>query len=605
MASEDHAVRLTRPGRVMRWSSPGARLLMLAVVALVVAPQLVSFHYQDLLVQAFIFGVFVVSFDVLWGYAGVLSLGQSAFFGIGGYAIAVSVSQMGGGTGAVVVGIAAGVAIAVVLAAIVAWVTFFSRVAPIYIAVITLVVALVLERVMGLTSFQALSKYTGGYNGLGFSINAWTVNQWYWLTGIALLVTASAAVVLVRSDFGRVLTGIRDNEERLSYLGYRVPVLKLLVFVACAAVAALAGAAYTSYNHFASPDLLGLGIGIPALIYVSVGGRGTIIGPVIGALTVGLAGTAVSDEYPEYWELILGLVFVAVIVVLPRGLYPAIRGGLQRLWRPAPTTSTITRDAAATRPTAATGGAAGAPLAKVEGATKAFGGMPVLNGVDLEVHAGEILAILGPNGAGKSTLVSLITAPHELDQGTIHFGGISAAGRHPADVARLGVGRTFQGANLMETYSVADSLFIAQRRGRVGSLLRRTSEIPVPDEVLALDGASGLSDVLDVEVAELSHGKRQALELSLALALQPQVLLLDEPTAGLTHVEREVIGTLLKRLAERGFGIAVIEHDLDFVRSIADRVAVLHRGRMAIVGPTEEVAASQLVRDIYLGGAAE
>jgi branched-chain amino acid transport system permease protein len=139
----------------------------------------------------------------------------------------------------------------------------------------------------------------------------------------------------------------------------------------------------------------------------------------------------------------------------------------------------------------------------------------------------------------------------------------------------------------------------------VGSLLRRTSEIPVPDEVLALDGASGLSDVLDVEVAELSHGKRQALELSLALALQPQVLLLDEPTAGLTHVEREVIGTLLKRLAERGFGIAVIEHDLDFVRSIADRVAVLHRGRMAIVGPTEEVAASQLVRDIYLGGAAE
>jgi branched-chain amino acid transport system permease protein len=574
---------------------PGGVLLVVAVIAFLVAPQFVSFHYQDLLVQAFIVGVFVVSFDLLWGYAGVLSLGQSAFFGIGGYAIAIAASQTDGGPAAAALGIAGGLVLAMALAALVGWVTFFSRTAPIYIAVITLVLALLLERVVSLTSFEALSQYTGGYNGLGFAINAWSVDQWYWVTGVALLVVTGLALVLVRSDFGRVLVGIRENEERLAYLGYRVPRIKLLLFVGCAAVAALAGAAYASYNRFASPDLLGLGIGIPVLIYVSVGGRGTVVGPVIGALTVGLAGTAVSDSYPEYWQLILGVAFVAVVVALPRGLYPAARSLVARAWRPP-----IRSSALATRePERAE--ERGEILARVRGATKAFGEMRVLSGVDLEVRRGEILAILGPNGAGKSTLVNLITAPGELDGGSIELVGAPATGRGPADLARAGVGRTFQGANLMEAYTVADSLFVAQARGRVGSLAQRTTTVPVPEAVGVLDASSGLTDVLDVEVADLSHGKRQALELSLALALQPQLLLLDEPTAGLTPGEREAIGGLLQELARRGFGIAVIEHDLDFVRSIADRVAVLHRGQIAIAGATDEVAASPLVREIYLG----
>jgi branched-chain amino acid transport system permease protein len=579
---------------------PGALLLAVATVAMVAAPQFVSFHYKDLLVQAFIFGIFVVSFDLLWGYAGVLSLGQSAFFGIGGYAIAIAAAQTDGGPGAAALGIAGGLVLAMTLAALVAWVTFYSRVTPIYIAVITLVLALTLERVVSLTSFEALSQYTGGYNGLGFAINAWTVDQWYWITGIALLVVSTLALVLVRSDYGRVLTAIRDNEGRLAYLGYRVPRLKLLLFVACSAVAALAGAAYASYNRFASPDLLGLGIGIPVLIYVSVGGRGTIVGPVLGALTVGLAGTAVSDSYPEYWQLILGLVFVAVIVALPRGLYPAIRDLVARAWTPAgrPPSSLVRQVAEP-----AQAGVEAAVLARVEGATKSFGAMRVLEGVDLEVRSGEILAILGPNGAGKSTLVDVITAPEKLDGGSIQLIGAPAAGHGVAALARLGVGRTFQGANLMETHSAADSLFVAARRGRVGSLFRRTAQVPVPASVADIDAYSGLSEVLDVGVAELSHGKRQALELSLALALEPQLLLLDEPTAGLTPSEREAIATLLKALARQGFGIVAIEHDLDFVRSIADRVAMLHRGRIAIVGETEQVAASPLVREIYLGAA--
>jgi branched-chain amino acid transport system permease protein len=589
--------------------APKLGLLVLGVVAMVVAPSFVSLHYEDLLVQAFIYAIFAISFDLLWGYTGVLSLGHSAFFGVGGYVIGVSATQLGTGTEGIVVGIVCGVLGAVLLAVLVGWVTFYSRVTPIYIAVITLSLALVLSRLAALTSFTPLSDYTGGYNGLSFILSSWPISNWYWLCGGALVVFTLLALVLVNSDFGRVLIGIRDNERRLAYLGYDVPRVKLFVFTISAAVAALAGAAYASYLDFASPDLLGITVATNVLIIVSIGGRGTIVGPVIGAIVIGLVGPTVSDRWPEYWQLVLGLVFVAIVIFLPHGLYGALKQGAGAIWR---RTSWASDDAVSSGArlvqTAWSGdrerqaaGDASRQLARFEGVSKSFGSLHVLRGVNLGIYASEILCLIGPNGAGKSTLINMVTDTRDLTGGDVFYDGARRNGLPPAKIARLGVGRTFQGTNLMETYTVADSLFIAHRRGRIPSLWRRTSDVPVNPEVAALDAATGLAEVLDVRVADLSHGKRQALELSLALALEPVVLLLDEPTAGLTEEERAIVGPLLRQLAQGGIGVVLVEHDLDFVRAITDRVAVLHQGKVEVEGPVEEVVGSTLVREIYLG----
>jgi branched-chain amino acid transport system permease protein len=217
------------------------------------------------------------------------------------------------------------------------------------------------------------------------------------------------------------------------------------------------------------------------------------------------------------------------------------------------------------------------------------------------MRAGEILSMIGPNGAGKSTLINVITDTRDLTGGVIELRGAQRKRTPPAKIAKLGIGRTFQGSNLMETYTAADSLFIAQRCGRIPSLWRRTTDIPASEAVMSLDVATGLSEVLDAQVMDLAHGRRQALELSMALALSPQLLLLDEPTAGLTVEERALVGGILKQLVSDGFGIVLIEHDLDFVRTITDRVAVLHQGVVGVEGPVDEIVESALVREIYLG----
>jgi len=240
-------------------------------------------------------------------------------------------------------------------------------------------------------------------------------------------------------------------------------------------------------------------------------------------------------------------------------------------------------------------------VATIAGVKRSYGSLSVLRGVDLAIRSHEILCVIGPNGAGKSTLIDVMTDTRSLSEGEMSVSGVDARDKRPSAIVRLGVGRTFQGTNLMETYTVADSLLVAGRAGRVQRLWSRTHQIPATPQVVRLARATGLDAALDVPVSQLSHGLRQALELAMALALDPRVVLLDEPTAGLTHEERVDVGRLLRQLADDGLAVVLVEHDLDFVRGITDRVAVLHQGSVQALGPTSEVVGSQLVRDIYLG----
>jgi len=309
---------------------------------------------------------------------------------------------------------------------------------------------------------------------------------------------------------------------------------------------------------------------------------------------------------------VIGLAFVVVIVALPRGVTPVIVAGWRRLVpRRAAAGKREQRQSAFLRPAPARAArreaaAGGAPDAAIElhGLIRRYGSLRVLENIDVRANPGELLSLVGPNGAGKTTLIRCISDGNERTAGKVVINGHDIGRLPPQRCVRFGIGRKFQTANVFESLTVSECLRIARMRLEPPSLWRCTTALDVPEAAFQVVASTGLGDQLASEVRFLSHGMKQALELAMVLALEPSVLLLDEPTAGLTKPERKLIGDILVELAARhGLCILLIEHDLDFVRDISSRVIVLHQGRIALDGTVREVVESELVRTIYTGAA--
>jgi len=250
-----------------------------------------------------------------------------------------------------------------------------------------------------------------------------------------------------------------------------------------------------------------------------------------------------------------------------------------------------------------TAGATGTGAAlEVRGVRKRFGSLLVLDGIDFTARRGELLSLVGPNGAGKTTLLRCIADGGERSAGDIAVNSRSIERRPPYECVRLGVGRKFQNANIFDALTVAETIRIAHARVDRPSLWSRSATLDLPQAGLRVMQATGLDQQLGARVRHLSHGQKQALELAMVLSLEPSVLLLDEPTAGLTKPERTLIGQILVDLAQNhDLCIVLVEHDLDFVREISSRVIVLHQGRIVLDGTVAEVVDSEIVRTIYSG----
>jgi urea transport system permease protein/urea transport system ATP-binding protein len=245
----------------------------------------------------------------------------------------------------------------------------------------------------------------------------------------------------------------------------------------------------------------------------------------------------------------------------------------------------------------------GAPLLSVSGLVVRYGAVTAVREVDVDIAEGEIVGIVGPNGAGKTTLLRCIADGRERSSGEVIVNGQSIAGSPPPACVSLGVSQKFQTPNVFEALSVIDCLRVARSYRTPALPWRRSQILELPEPALHAVEVSGLLAVLDEPAGHLSHGAKQALELAMVLALEPTILLLDEPTAGLTREERAAIGSVLTELAHsHRLCILLIEHDLDFVREISTRLVVLHMGRILADGPLSEVAESELIRTIYVGG---
>jgi branched-chain amino acid transport system permease protein len=583
----------------------GLRVLAVAVLcgaAVIVAMAALDTYTVNILVRSFVYAATALTVDILWGYCGILTFGQAAFFGIGAYAAGIAFTYIGFSPQTAILALLAGIAVSAGVAAIVGWISFFHGASPLYVAIVTLALPIIVVQLL-----YSGGTFTGSSSGLvGYGTFDLSVEAWFVITGIGLVALTAAAWFFVNSDFGRVLVAIRENEQRCAYLGINTSAVKIVLMIVMAMIAAVAGYAYAGYTVVVAPEIASFVFGTELVMWVALGGRGTLVGPVVGAVAIDLTSAYLSGNLPFVWKLIVGAIFVLVIVMLPQGLLPVLAAAARRLQRylfggasgASASSVSLLSAASIARETID----ADAPALRVMSLDRRFGSLHVLEGVSFTALGSELLSIVGPNGAGKTTLMRCLSDGFERSGGSVAIFGNDIAGCAPHRVVGLGIGRSFQTTSLFDTLTVAQCLRLARFRLDHTAAWSRSAELMLPNAAMRVLAATGLDRHLADESRRLSHGMKRALELAMVLALEPKVLLLDEPTAGLSKSERTLIGGILADLSRRdGLCILLIEHDLDFVRDISTRIIVLHQGKVLLDGSVKQVVESELVRSIYAG----
>ncbi|WP_245433361.1 ABC transporter permease subunit [Rhizobium anhuiense] len=569
-------------------------LALAALLLIVFGPMFLGRFSLNVLTRSMIYAMLAITVDLLWGYTGVLTFGQAAFFGVGAYATAMVLTHIGASPALFVVALVAAVLVPLLLGLAVGWLSFYHGSTPLYATVISLVVPIVVTQLI----FSG-GTWTGSSSGLvGYETLPLGLTGYFRLSGACLLVLAVLAIIFVRSDAGRLLVAIRDNEARIAYLGMNPARLKIVLTAVLAGVCGLAGFLYANASGVVAPENTGFVFGTELVVWTALGGRGTIIGPLFGAIGIDYLSASLSGDLPFLWQLIIGALFVAMIILLPGGLASLVTRFLLS------TNSSSTLKSLPTRIVAEGGPLAGKSLLSIRGLGKSYGSLSVLKGIDLEIGAGELVSLVGPNGAGKTTLMRCLSDGTQQIEGQVDIIGTNIAGHAPERIVALGVGRKFQVASIFDSMTIGECLKMARFSRETPSPMRSLAEIMLPAAAAEILTLTGMADMLDKPVLLLSHGQRQALELAMVVALEPRIILLDEPTAGLTKTERMTIGAILKKLTdEMGFAAILVEHDLDFVRDISSRIVVLHQGKLVLDGTVNDVVNSETVRTIYAGGA--
>jgi branched-chain amino acid transport system permease protein len=575
-----------------RWGM--AALVLLIVGGILLAPLLLDTYTVNILIRAFFVAIAAITVDIVWGYCGTLTFGQSAFFGIGVYALAIIFTEYGFGFWQAALAVGTAIIAAAAVAALTGWLSFYPGSTQLYASIVSLAVPIVLVQVL-----YSGGTFTGSSSGLvGFESFDLELETWFRLAGLSLTAVAVIALIVMRSDTGRLLEALRDNDERCTYLGVDTPRYRIVILVLTAIVAALAGFGYAAFGGVAAPENGSFTFGTRLIIMVALGGRGTIIGAIVGALSIEVASAYLSGSLPYVWELVIGLALIAVILAFPDGLVGLARQLAFGILPSGPRATPQLRPIELVVDTCS-----GNEIAiEVKELGKHFGSLSVLDGVEFVVRRSELLSLVGPNGAGKTTLIRCLSDGRERSTGFVGIAGHSIDRFPPNRIVQFGLGRKFQAASIFEALTVAECLRVARTHRVRPSLVSTSTVLELPPAAISVVERSGLSERLGVEARHLSHGLKQALELAMVLSLEPGVLLLDEPTAGLTRAERQAFADILTSLASRDrLCILLVEHDLDFVREISSRIIVLHQGRIALDGSVTEVVNSSLVREIYTG----
>jgi ABC-type branched-subunit amino acid transport system ATPase component/ABC-type branched-subunit amino acid transport system permease subunit len=541
--------------------------------------------------------------NLLVGFTGLTSFGHATWFGIGAYAAALA--QKHWLEGQIVFPILLGLAFVAALSTVVGVLILRRR--GVYFSLLTLALAALTYAI----AFR-WTEVTGGEDGLGGlqrghlgPVPLDDARVYYAFVAVVAFAVLYLLLRVVRSPFGHVLVAIRENQQRAAFVGYDVDRYKLAAFVLSAVVTALAGALTAFQHYLVSAEAVSVVFSGELLAMVVIGGMHSLLGPALGALFYILFRELFS-MWTGHWLLWFGLVFVGFVLYSPSGLV-GIWARLQRRWRPPPEEAAAmsARKVAAgiplpdfMRPAAR----AGAVL-EVDGVEKHFGGIRAVVGARLAVEAGEVHALIGPNGAGKTTLFNLVSGMFVPDAGAIRLHGRDIRGLAPHRICAQGLGRSFQITNLFRGLAIRENLRLAlqaKHPGRFNMWRDIESYRTVVAETDALIGFLGLESIEVVEGGTLSYGGQRLLDLGIALASRPQVLLLDEPLAGLAAAERERVANLVKTVAA-SVPVLIVEHDIDRVLGFSHRVTVMNQGEVLMAGTPDAVRRDRRVQEVYTG----
>jgi len=589
-------------GRSLGWFGVGIRLPLTAGAVVVLAVALSGNSYDlRILTFAGVYALLVIGYQFIFGYAGALSLAQGAFFGVGAYVTGILGSQLGW---PFLVTFPLSILLPAILAVVIAapvlkLETHYFALATLGVGQVVLLLAINWESV------------TGGANGLpgvpGVRLLFWDVPKGLpMLTFVWALVAGGAGLAwqITRGLYGRAFEVMRENTFAAMSVGIDIAKLRFVALVMSALYAGAAGALYVHTIRIISTETLEFPIMVAVLTMAVVGGRARIAGAIVGAIIL-IHLPEWFRFLDEYYLIAYGLAALFMIIVAPYGLVGALERLRQRVWpEPPPVAPAPLAPPARRRAVSRDEG----PLLAVRELNKAFGGIIAADNLEFDIARGDIVGLIGPNGSGKTTLVNLITGIYRADKGKILLGGKPISGLPAHKIARRGIARTFQNINLVDDMSALDNVAVASGQAE-GFGFRRALTTLGPDKALKRArgvamhflGVLGVADEALKNCRELPYGIKRRVEIARALALGPEILILDEPAAGLNEEEQADLANRLRRLADDGLTLFVIEHNMPFLMPLAKTMICLDYGRLIAAGTPQEIAKHPGVIEAYLG----